>query len=313
MSTLKPEEMGQIHKLVQEKKVILVLGPGGVGKTTVSATLAVKAASEGKKVGLLSIDPAKRLAAAMGIKLGEDLKKVEIPHSNGELWACMLDQSVVFDSMVKKFSNKETANKIFRNAIYKQVSKNLGGPLEYMALAKLNQMITSERFDLIVLDTPPDTHAMEFLVKPNILSGFVEKGVMTWLIKPFYLAQKVGLGRVFGFGEKLMGGVAAVTGVNMLEKLSEFLVLMDSVIKGFHNSGKNVAERLRRGDTGFIVVLSPLPSSLRSAKNIQKQLISEHFTIDSFIVNRVLPEWQIDELQKYHSSQTERHWFLDRL
>lgn len=287
-----------IETILASKKIIVVLGPGGVGKTTSSISLAIQGAMLGKRVGLLSIDPAKRLASAMGITLGHDLKKIKLPTSiSGEIHACMLDQAAVFDRMVEKFTSPEIKEKIFKNSVYQQASKNLGGPLEYMALAKLNEIVADNTFDLVVLDTPPDTHAIEFLVKPDILSGFVERGVMNWLIKPFHIAQKIGIGRVLHIGEKLMGGVAAVTGVKMLERLSEFLILMDSVIKGFHTSGQQIASKLRKPDTGFLVILAPVASSLRSGLNIQKQLHKEGFNLDAVIINRILPAWQKLALQ----------------
>ena len=294
--------MSPIKTILAEKRVLLVLGPGGVGKTTSSIALALLGAKMGKKVGLLSIDPAKRLAVAMGLHFGSRLHKVDLQdggQGKGELYACMLDQASVFDSMVTKFSSEKMAKAIFKNPIYQQASRNLGGPLEYMAMAKLSQLVEDEAFDLIVVDTPPDSHAIDFLVKPHILSGFVETGVMKWLIKPFYLAGKLGMGRILSFGEKLMGGVAEVTGVKMLERFSEFLVQMDGVIQGFHQSSDFVARKLREKETGFLVALSAFPSSFRSGKNLQKELFAAGFPLDGFLLNRVLPAWQQEALKEY--------------
>lgn len=317
MSDITTQSVGTIENLLLTKKVVLVLGPGGVGKTTSSVGLALLAATMGKKVGLLSIDPAKRLADAMGIKLGHELYKVPLgSHIKGELHACMLDQAAVFDGMVRRFSTEKIAEKIFNNQIYHQASRNLGGPLEYMALAKLGELLECGEFDLVVLDTPPDTHAIEFLVKPNILAGFVEKGVMTWLIKPFHLAQKMGMGKIFGFSERIMGGVASVTGAKMLERLSEFLILMDSVIKGFHQSSQNIASQLREKETSFIVVLSPTSSGLRSACSIQQRLYEEGFSLDAFLVNRVLPSWQNRAISQYKKEDLDLrdcNWIMNRL
>ena len=196
-----------ILSLIHDHRFIVTLGSGGVGKTTTAVALAVLAAMEGKKVGLLSIDPAKRLADAMGIKLGSALSPIKIPGSDmkGSLHGAMLDQKAVFDEMVDRWApSKSIKEKIYENSIYKEVSANLGGPLEYMALAKLQAMSEDDSFDLIVLDTPPDTHALDFLERPNALSGFTEGGVMTWLIKPFYLAQKLGAGKLLRASGKLM-------------------------------------------------------------------------------------------------------------
>ncbi len=279
-----------VKDLVRKSSIIVVLGPGGVGKTTSSVSLALIAARMGKRVGLLSIDPAKRLADAMGIKLGHELSRVTLPPEfSGTLDACMLDQAAVFDHMVERFASPKTAQKIFNNSVYRQASRNLGGPLEYMALAKLTELIDSNTFDIIVLDTPPDTHALDFLVRPSNLSGFVERGVMKWLIKPFHLAQRMGFSKLLSMGEKLMGGVAAVTGVKLLEKLSDFLVLMDDVIKGFHDSGIKVTKALRVPTTNFVLLTAPNQASQRSARKIARELHDQNFSLGLLVINRMLP------------------------
>ena len=279
--------------LFAEAKVVVTLGAGGVGKTTCSIAAALIGAEQGKRVGLLSIDPAKRLAQAMGLSFSSKLKLVDLPKSftrGGSLKAAMLDQKAVFDEMVLRFSPKEkVARKILDNRLYQMVSTNLGGPLEYMALAKLEQMATSGEFDLIVLDTPPDTHAIDFLMRPNILSGFMDNKVMTWLIKPFHFAQRLGVQKIFQVGEKLMGGIAAVTGIKALNTLAEFLVLMEDVIAGFHKSGQTIDKLLRERSTRFILVTVASPAAVRSARHLMKQLAQQDFALDTLIVNQTLP------------------------
>ena len=282
-----------LAELIEQRRVVVVLGPGGVGKTTTAVGLALAAARTGQRVALISIDPAKRLAAAMGISLGAELKPVPLPSEyTGKLTACMLDQAAVFDMMVERYTSPERTARIFAIKIYHQASRNLGGPLEYMALAKLADVIQGDSMDLVVVDTPPDTHAIDFLVKPNVLAGFVEKRVMTWLIKPFHLARRVGFGRVLGFGERLMGGIAAVTGIKMLEMFSEFLVLMDEVIRGFHLAGQQVAAALRSDDAGCVLVMGPTPASLRSALALRDALRFEGFALDALLINRYPSAWQ---------------------
>lgn len=290
---------------VLDCKVIVALGSGGVGKTTTAAALAVLAAKQGKRVGLLSIDPAKRLADAMGIKLGSRLTQVNFDSKHqitGRLDAAMLDQKAVFDEMVTRWAkSEEIKEKIFSNSIYKEVSTNFGGPLEYMALAKLGSMWESQDYDLIILDTPPDVHALDFLERPNILSGFVEGGVMTWMVKPFYMAHKLGAGRLLKAGGKLMAGVSSVTGVKMLQMLSEFLILMEEVIRGFSVTGEAVSKILRNPSTSFILVAGPSKSSLRSAKSLIQELKSKRFPLGGLFVNRCFPSELSSSLDRCYS------------
>lgn len=282
-----------LAQMTHAARVIIVLGSGGVGKTTSAIALATLAAQQGKKVGLLSIDPAKRLADAMGMRLSHKLEKVSFSAAEGvkgELWATMLDQKAVFDEMVRRFApSPKIEQLILKNGVYKAASNKLGGPLEYMALAKLQQMAEDSSFDLIVLDTPPDTHALDFLVRPNVLEGFMENKVMRLLVKPFALANKLGRGKLISFSEKLMGGLASVTGITMLRKLAEFLVLMEDIIQGFHHAGSRVAKLLRLETTQFLLVSAPTGASCRSAEEIAIRLKKEGFPLRTVLMNRVLP------------------------
>lgn len=282
-----------LQDLVNRQRVIVVLGAGGVGKTSTSIALALCGAASGKKVALLSIDPAKRLAAAMGLKLSGKLSSVTISPDygfRGFLDATMLDQKEVFDSMVIKHApTQKIAEKILVHPVYKAASTNLSGPLEYMALARLQEIVEDASYDLIVLDTPPDTHALDFLARPNVLAGFMENKVMSWMIKPFQLAGKLGLGRLLNVGEKLMGGIAKVTGVSSLHSFADFLVLMQEVIEGFHRSGERVVATLKSKDTGFVMVTIPMENACRSAGFLAGQLSVLGYSCKGLIFNRCLP------------------------
>lgn len=298
--------LGPALKLVTEKKVLVTLGSGGVGKTTTAVALAVLGSLQGKRVGLLSIDPAKRLADAMGIQLGGQLTKVPFASDSGvggSIHAAMLDQKSVFDEMVDHWApNEGVKEKIFQNRIYKEVSENLGGPLEYMALAKLEAMVESGDFDLIVLDTPPDTHAIDFLNRPNALSGFTEGGVMKWMIKPFHLAQKMGAGKLVEVGGRLMSGISAITGVSMLRMLAEFLVLMEDVIKGFSVAGKKVSQVLRDNSTSFVLVAAPSYASVRAAETLAEELQKGHYPLDGLFLNRCMSDELEESLKRFEAA-----------
>jgi anion-transporting ArsA/GET3 family ATPase len=287
-----------MQKLIEQKRVIVVLGAGGVGKTSSAIALALRGAEAGKKVALLSIDPAKRLAAAMGLELSGKLSPVVIDKSygfKGFLDATMLDQKEVFDSMVIKHApSRKIADRILAHPVYKAASSNLSGPLEYMALAKLQEIVENSNYDLIVLDTPPDTHALDFLARPNVLAGFMENKVMSWMIKPFQLAGKFGLNRLLNAGEKLMGGIAKITGVASLHAFADFLVLMQEVIEGFHRSGEKVVATLKDRKTGFVMVSVPLANACRSTSFIADQLSHLGYSCDGLLLNRCLAQSVVD-------------------
>lgn len=286
--------LDHLRNELSRKKVIVVMGPGGVGKTTASISLAVLGASMGLKVGLLSIDPAKRLAAALGMKLGNELSEISLGADiplKGTIHGAMLDQKAVFDEMVRKHApGEETVDKILAHPFYQSASTKLAGPLEYMALAKLQSMYESNNFDIIILDTPPDTQALDFLRRPNILAGFMENKVMTWLVKPFYLANKLGGKKIFSVGEKLMGGIAKVTGVKALSSMAEFLVLIQDVIKGFHESGEKIVKILSDKDTAFFLIGIPSRSAARSLKNLIKEIDMLGYPVDMILLNRCVPK-----------------------
>lgn len=286
-----------VPEWMKEKRIAVMLGAGGVGKTTTSIALALAAATAGRRVALLSIDPAKRLASALGIPLGNQLRRIEVPGISGAVDAAMLDQKAVFDSMVRRHAPSDViAEKILAHPVYRAASTNLSGPLEYMALAKLQELAEDHRYDLIVLDTPPDTHALDFLARPNVLAGFMENKVMSWLIRPFLMASRFGLGRLLSAGEKLMGGIAKVTGVTALHSFAEFLVLMQEVIEGFNQTGEKILALLKRPDTGFMLVTAPTRAAARSAANIAAELHGMSYRCDLLLFNRTVPDRIVQDL-----------------
>ncbi len=281
-----------LETLLQRKKVLILLGAGGVGKTSCSVAVALRAAALGKKVALLSIDPAKRLASALGIELGGTLRTVEVADlpKNGRLDAAMLDAKSVFDSMVQRYApDQATQARILSNPLYRVASTQLVGCLEFMALAKLQEIQDLGEYDLVLVDTPPDTQALQFLQSPNILANFMEKRVMQWLVTPFYFASKLGLGRLANWGEKMMGNLAKVTGFHALRALVDFLVLIQAVMDGFHTRSLQILKTLRGPDAGFLLVTSPHPPALRAAENLIHHLHQARYTLDGIILNRCFP------------------------
>ena len=289
---------------LKDRSIIVVLGAGGVGKTTSAIAMAIAGAQRGRRVALLSIDPAKRLAAALGLQVGSEVSLLEFGEANsitGSVDAAMLDQKAVFDEMVGRHSpSDQVTAKILSHPLYKAASTSLSGPLEYMALAKLRDLASDRRYDLIVLDTPPDTHALDFLARPNVLGGFMDAGVLNWLVKPFVAASKLGLGRLFSASERLMGGVAKVTGFKALQAFANFLVLIQDVIGGFHKSGQEVAGLLQQPSTGFVLVAVANHAAARSAIGLTSELRKLDYRVGGMLINKRLPSKVIANLAADH-------------
>lgn len=288
--------MGELEQLINKKRVILVCGPGGVGKTTISAAIALFAANQRKKVLVLTIDPAKRLANAMGLsELGNE-KTLLNPHIEksgikikGELWGMMLDVQRTFDSLIKKIApNEQTLNRILSNKYYQTISDALAGSHEYMASEKLYEIFNQEDFDLIVMDTPPSRHALDFLDAPKRLFDFLEGKVIHWFITPYALVGKFSFKLVHksaSFAFKIM---EKFTGIEVLQDLAEFFVAFESMYDGFKKRAKDVYELLGSDACTFVIVSSTKSESLIEAKYFIERLISSKMPVGCLIFNRVL-------------------------
>ena len=294
-----------------------MLGSGGVGKTTTSVGLAILAASMGRRVAVLSIDPSKRLAKALGFKLTATLQKLDLPFlencEGGEIYAAVVDQKKIFDEVVQKYGkNQGQIDAILAHPLYQAASSNLSGPIEYMSLAKFGELASDPYFDLVVLDTPPDNNALEFLARPNVLAGFIDKKIMKWLIKPFALAGKFGVSRLLTIGEKMMGGLAKITGVSMLSQFANFLVLMQEVIEGFHSVGTDVLKILSKDDTGFFMVVSAAEDRLAGFNQFKGQLEEMGYSISGLFANKCLPSDVCDDLylmsEESMTPHVENYW-----
>lgn len=289
-----------LKSIITKHRVLVLLGAGGVGKTTSSVALAFSAAQLGLRVGLLSIDPARRLASALGICMGKNLESVDLKDLGyeGTISAAMIDQKEVFDGMVCKHApDQKIRDRILNNGLYKACSEYLGGAVEYMALAQLQDMVESQRFDLVILDTPPAQHVVDFLSKPNILSDFFESNVTKILLKPFVMASRLGLGRMVSLGERLMGGLAKIAGVKSLELLAEFMLQLQEVLAGFNQAGENILQTLQKSSTAFICVTAPRVDACKASREIIDSVRAQKYQIKGFLWNRDWPESVKHELR----------------
>ncbi|MGK2865588.1 MAG: ArsA family ATPase [Mycobacterium sp.] len=269
-------------------RVIVCCGAGGVGKTTTAAAMALRAAEGGRTVVVLTIDPAKRLAQALGIEsLGNNPQRVPLaPEVTGELHAMMLDMRRTFDEMVLQYSSdSERAEAILENQFYQTVATSLAGTQEYMAMEKLGQLLAEDKWDLIVVDTPPSRNALDFLDAPKRLGSFMDSRLWRLLLAP---------GR--GIGKLLTGAVglamkalSTVLGSQMLSDAAGFVQALDATFDGFRQKADKTYELLKRRGTQFVVVSAAEPDALREASFFVDRLSSEKMPLAGLILNRTHP------------------------
>jgi anion-transporting ArsA/GET3 family ATPase len=282
-----------VAELLEGKRVCICAGSGGVGKTTASAAIAAGMAARGHKVAVLTIDPAKRLADSLGLpELGNTERQVDpalfhehgVDTDGGELWAMMLDAKATFDEVVRKHApDADTRDRILANRIYQQLSAALAGSQEYMAMEKLFEIWTEDRYDLLVLDTPPSRHALDFLDAPKRLTQFIEGRALQVFMKP------TGLGmRIFGRGTGMMFGVLRrITGVDLLEDLAEFFQAFSGMVDGFRERARRVNELLSNPQTSFLVVCGPQGEPIDEAVYFHSKLVEAKLPFAGVIVNKV--------------------------
>ena len=286
----------RLEDLLEEKKILVCCGGGGVGKTTTAAAIAIRAAMLGHRTLVLTIDPARRLANALSVtEFGNEVRtvprrkfeKAGIP-LKGELRAMMLDTKRTFDDLVERFAlNAEMRDTILGNPIYQQLSDTLAGSREYMAMEKLFELHTAGDADLIVLDTPPTRHALDFLNAPDRITDFLEGKVIHWLVKPYFLAGRIGF-KIFRRGTTSVFGILEkITGVEFLRDLSDFILSFEGMYDGFKQRAKRVKALLRNKETGFLLITSPSKRPVEETVFFYEKLVEHKMHVDTVIVNKV--------------------------
>ncbi|MBM9467386.1 ArsA family ATPase [Nakamurella sp. YIM 132084] len=272
-------------------KVVVTCGSGGVGKTTTAAALALWAADAGRKVAVLTIDPARRLAQSLGLdELDNDPRRVELPadtdtDTSGELWAMMLDSRRTFDEMVAAHSTPERAEQIYGNPFYQSISTSFSGTQEYMAMEKLGKLAGTGQYDLIVVDTPPSRSALDFLDAPQRMSAFLDGRMIRLLASPGR-----GVLKVVGAGLTLFTrAVTAVIGGQMLADAAKFVQLFEDMFGGFRTRAEATYQLLRRPGTSFVIVAIPEPDALREAAYFTDRLQAERMPLAGLVLNRTHP------------------------
>ena len=283
-------------ELVRSRRILVCVGTGGVGKTTLAASLALQGARLGRRSAVLTIDPARRLADALGVRaLGnqptelprERLAALGVPAS-GSLSALMLDMKRTFDDLVARFADSDAAReRILGNRIYQHVSDALAGSAEYSAMEKVFELSERDDLDLIVVDTPPSQHALDFLDAPRRLLEFLDSRLVHVLLHPAFAAGRFGF-RIFQRGtERVLRLIERVSGMAFLEDVSEFLLAFEGMSEGFRERARHVEARLTGPDAAFVLAAGPTRESIRHALGLLERLDSAGVALAGVVVNRV--------------------------
>ena len=276
-------------------RIIVCTGAGGVGKTTTAAALALRAAEAGRDVCVLTIDPAKRLAQAMGLSTLDNTPRqvagVCAPDGSGSLFAMMLDMKRTFDEVVESHADPERAEQILSNPFYQALSSSFAGTQEYMAMEKLGQLRTRAddegTWDLIVVDTPPSRNALDFLDAPARLGSFLDGRFIRVISAPARGAGR-GIGRIAAMGFNLFTGVLnKILGAQVLVDVGTFVAAIDTTFGGFRERADATYALLKESSTSFVVIAAPERDALREASYFVERLGAERMPLAGLVLNRV--------------------------
>ncbi len=282
--------------VLTQRQILVCVGCGGVGKTTVAASLALEAARRGRQALVLTIDPAQRLADTLGAAaLGNQpealprdiLTTLGVPEQGG-MYAVMLDMKRTFDDLVERFSENPAArDRVLSNPIYQHVSDALAGSVEYSAMEKVFELHESGRYDLIVVDTPPSQHALDFLDAPARLLDFLDSRLVALLIHPAFAAGRFGFRLFQRSTHRVLRLLEQVTGMGFLEDISEFLLAFEQMSDGFRERARRVRELILGPTAGFVLVTGAGGESVRQAGRFLDRLEEHAVPLAGALVNRI--------------------------
>jgi anion-transporting ArsA/GET3 family ATPase len=285
-----------LDRLIEQKRIIVCVGAGGVGKTSVAAAIALHAARRGRRTLVMTIDPAKRLAQSLGLpRLDHEERRVPTEKIavgagtvRGELHAMMLDQQRALDEFVeRRVPSPEQRRRIFENRIYQSISTSLAGSQEYAAMTKLYSVAEDQRYDLIVLDTPPTSNALDFLEAPRKITEAIDSPAIQWLMKPSMSAGRFSLKLVSVGGAFVLRRIARFVGSDFIENMAGFLVDFNQMLGGFRERADQVFGLLRQPSVSFVLVAAPEPLAIDEAIFFHHRLVERGMPFGAFVVNRV--------------------------
>jgi anion-transporting ArsA/GET3 family ATPase len=277
------------------RRVLVCVGSGGVGKTTVAATLALRAAVDGRSALVCTIDPARRLADSLGVpELGNEEALISpqklasaglSPKAN--LHAMMLDMKRTWDDLIHRYAPPDKRERILANRFYQSLSSALAGSQEYIAMEKLWELRGQRDYELIVLDTPPTAHALDFLDAPNRVLDFLDNDAAKWLLTPALRAGKLGL-QLFNLGGSYVAKtLAKLTGAELLTELANFLLAMSGMNQDFRDRAQEVRDLLTDAQTAFVLVTGPYLERIDEVIHFHTLLRQNHMAVAAVVVNRV--------------------------
>ena len=286
---------GTLDGLLATKEIVIACGPGGVGKTTTAAAAAVMAAvRHGSKVLVLTVDPAKRLADALGLdglgntehRVPDEAFRAAGLKPRGQLWAAMLDTKESWDALIRRHApDRQTRDEILANPLYQNISGRFVQSHDYIAMERLYEIHSESDYDLIVVDTPPTRNALDFLDAPQRMADFFSSRLLRWLIVPYR-------SRLVNMATKPFYQVAdRILGTEFLADISEFFILFQSMYDGFVTRSESVGRLLSDRRTTFMVVSTLEAVPLREAEYFAEQLTARHLHLGAIILNKVLPDY----------------------
>lgn len=288
-------QLSALDIVLRDAEIIVSCGSGGVGKTTAAAAIAMHAAALGKRVVVVTIDPARRLADALGLAdgLSNEPTRVHLDlgpnaEESGELWAMMLDPATTFDGLVRQYAETpERAERILANAFYHNIAGALSGTQEYMAAEKLYQLHRDHRFDLVVVDTPPTRNALDFLDAPATLTRFINHRLFRLLMLP---ARK-GLKVLNVAAQPVLRSIGKVVGGDVLADAIAFFQAFEGMETGFRDRADSVSELLHSSITHYVLVASARHDTVEEARYFAARLADSKLSVAAVIVNRLQPRF----------------------
>ena len=277
-----------IDQIVDERSIVVCCGSGGVGKTTTAAALALEGARRGRRACVVTIDPAKRLADALGLEqLTNEPGRIEGDWP-GELWALMLDTKTTFDSLITRYAaTPEQARGILDNRLYRNIAGALSGTQEYMAMEKLYDLHDSGQFDLVVVDTPPTRNALDFIDAPRRLTRFLDNRVFRLLMMP----TRAYLRAVSVATQAFLRTISRVVGGEVVADAVAFFQAFEGMEAGFRDRAQKVLAVLADPGTSFVLVASPRRDAVEEALFFASKLRESSIDVDALVVNRLHPRF----------------------